>query len=592
MEENRSTFKLSGQEKAGLVWHYLRPCWGHFAAALLCACLSMALNALTPQIIRITVDSILGSEEAKLPALLLRVLPLETLRQEPVTALWWAAGAVMVTALLRGLCSFGQRAQLSRGSEAYVKGLRDDLYRRIQYLPFAWHKQHPTGDIIQRCTSDVDVIRTFVCNQLVEVVRTVFLIILYLWIMFRMNVKLSLIALAFIPIVGLSSGVFYRKISSRFKTADEAEGEVTTCAQENLTAVRVVRAFGREKYEEDKFQAKSERYAGLWIHLGKLLSVYWASGTLLTCLQVMVIILAGIHESVAGAMTLGAFVAFVSYNESLAWPVRSLGRVLSDMSKAGVSMDRVGYILRSPEEQDQPDDVPFPGGDIVFDHVTFGYEGQPVLKDVSFTIREGETFPVLGGTGSGKTTLTRHLKEHFGDAVTVIGHDSYYKRQDGKTYEERSKVNYDHPDAFETSLLVEHLKALKAGRSIQCPVYSYVDHNRTDETVEVFPTKVIIVEGILIFQDPTLRDMFDIKIFVETDADVRILRRALRDIRDRGRTLESVITQYLTTVKPMHEQYVEPSRKYADIIVLEGGHNLVALDMIMQRIASHIASED
>ena len=156
-------------------------------------------------------------------------------------------------------------------------------------------------------------------------------------------------------------------------------------------AVRVVRAFGREKYEEDKFQAKSERYAGLWIHLGKLLSVYWASGTLLTCLQVMVIILAGIHESVAGAMTLGAFVAFVSYNESLAWPVRSLGRVLSDMSKAGVSMDRVGYILRSPEEQDQPDDVPFPGGDIVFDHVTFGYEGQPVLKDVSFTIREGET---------------------------------------------------------------------------------------------------------------------------------------------------------------------------------------------------------
>lgn len=169
---------------------------------------------------------------------------------------------------------------------------------------------------------------------------------------------------------------------------------------------------------------------------------------------------------------------------------------------------------------------------------------------------------------------------------------TYYKRQDGKTYEERSKVNYDHPDAFETSLLVEHLKALKAGRSIQCPVYSYVDHNRTDETVEVFPTKVIIVEGILIFQDPTLRDMFDIKIFVETDADVRILRRALRDIRDRGRTLESVITQYLTTVKPMHEQYVEPSRKYADIIVLEGGHNLVALDMIMQRIASHIASED
>ena len=195
---------------------------------------------------------------------------------------------------------------------------------------------------------------------------------------------------------------------------------------------------------------------------------------------------------------------------------------------------------------------------------------------------------IAGGTGSGKTTLTRHLKEHFGAEVTVISHDNYYKRQDGKTYEERAKVNYDHPSAFDTDLLIEHLRQLKAGHSIQCPVYSYSDHNRTDRTVEIFPTKVIIVEGILIFQNPTLRDMFDIKIFVETDADVRILRRALRDVEDRGRTLQSVVTQYLTTVKPMHEQFVEPSRKYADIIVLEGGHNLVALDMIMQRIQSHI----
>ena len=198
---------------------------------------------------------------------------------------------------------------------------------------------------------------------------------------------------------------------------------------------------------------------------------------------------------------------------------------------------------------------------------------------------------IAGGTGSGKTTLTRHLKEHFGQEVTVISHDNYYKRQDGKTYEERAKVNYDHPSAFDTDLLIEHLRQLKAGHSIQCPVYSYSDHNRTDRTVEIFPTKVIIVEGILIFQNPALRDMFDIKIFVETDADVRILRRALRDVEERGRTLQSVVTQYLTTVKPMHEQYVEPSRKYADIVVLEGGHNLVALEMIMQRIQNHIDAE-
>ena len=198
---------------------------------------------------------------------------------------------------------------------------------------------------------------------------------------------------------------------------------------------------------------------------------------------------------------------------------------------------------------------------------------------------------IAGGTGSGKTTLTRHLQQHFGDDVTVIGHDSYYKRQEGKTYEERTRQNYDHPSAFDTDLLIQHLRELKSGRSILCPVYSFSDHNRTDETVEIFPTKVIIVEGILIFQNPTLREMFDIKIFVETDADERILRRCLRDVEERGRTLQSVVTQYLTTVKPMHEQYVEPSRKYADIVVLEGGHNLVALDMIMQRIQHHIDSE-
>ncbi len=195
---------------------------------------------------------------------------------------------------------------------------------------------------------------------------------------------------------------------------------------------------------------------------------------------------------------------------------------------------------------------------------------------------------IAGGTGSGKTTLTDHLQQRFGGDITVIHHDSYYKRQD-IPFEQRCKTNYDHPDAFDTPMLVEHLRQLKAGQSVRVPIYSFTDHQRTDETELVLPSKVIIVEGILIFQDPALRQMLDIKIFVETDADVRILRRALRDVRDRGRTLESVITQYLTTVKPMHEQFVEPTRKYADIIVLEGGRNLVALDMIMQRIAGHIA---
>lgn len=195
---------------------------------------------------------------------------------------------------------------------------------------------------------------------------------------------------------------------------------------------------------------------------------------------------------------------------------------------------------------------------------------------------------IAGGTGSGKTTLTKRLVETFGGNVSVVYHDNYYKRLTGMTYEQRAALNYDHPDSFDTALLVEDLKKLAAGETIHCPVYDYTIHNRSEETVEVRPTKVVIVEGILIFADPALRELLDIKIFVDADADVRILRRIRRDVKERGRSLDSVIDQYLTTVKPMHEQFVQPSRRYADIVVLEGGHNLVALDMIVQRVRSHI----
>ena len=195
---------------------------------------------------------------------------------------------------------------------------------------------------------------------------------------------------------------------------------------------------------------------------------------------------------------------------------------------------------------------------------------------------------IAGGTGSGKTTLTQRIKAEFGEDVCVLYHDNYYKRHTGMTYEERSRLNYDHPDAFDAELFAHDLAALRRGETIHCPVYDYTIHNRSDQTIEVVPTRVIVVEGILIFADPVLRDLMDIKIFVDTDADVRILRRLIRDVRDRGRTMESVVQQYLTTVKPMHEAFVEPSKKYADIIVPEGGYNQVALDMIVERVRAHV----
>ena len=198
------------------------------------------------------------------------------------------------------------------------------------------------------------------------------------------------------------------------------------------------------------------------------------------------------------------------------------------------------------------------------------------------------TIGIAGGTGSGKTTITRRLLQRFPESVSVVYHDNYYKAHDDMSYEERSKLNYDCPDAFDTELLLRDLAALRRGEEIRCPVYDYTVHNRSDKTVLVKPAPVVIVEGILIFEDRRICDLLDIKIFVDTDADVRILRRIVRDVRDRGRSLESVVDQYLTTVKPMHEMYVEPSKRNADIIIPEGGHNLVAMDMLIERINAHV----
>ena len=198
---------------------------------------------------------------------------------------------------------------------------------------------------------------------------------------------------------------------------------------------------------------------------------------------------------------------------------------------------------------------------------------------------------IAGGTGSGKTTLMDNLVKRFGDDVTVLSHDNYYRRRDDMSMEERQKVNYDEPAALETDLMVRHLDKLRQGESIECPVYDFTQHNRSDKTITIVPKRVIIVEGILIFENEDLRNLMDIRIFVDTDADVRLGRRILRDVEERGRTLQSVLDQYQTTVKPMHEMYVEPSKKHAHLVVPEGGRNFVALDMILSRIERHLENK-
>lgn len=371
----------------------------YFAVAVIASFVTTVFNSLTPQIFRFTIDSVLDGD--KYPYL--------------AQHLWIIAGILVGVAMLSGVSMFFSRFFTARAGENFAENMRNALYTHVQRLPATWHDKNQTGDIIQRCTSDVEVIRNFVVTQLLEVFRTVFLIGVSFAMMCSMNRKLSGIVLLFVPAIVAYSAIFYRLIARRFTDADEAEGELSTVVQENATGVRVVRAFGREQYEMERFRKKNDAFAKLWIRLGTLSGLYWGMGDLITGLQVITVIVVGALEAVNGNISVGEFIAFASYNTALVWPVRGLGRILSDMSKAGVSFERVDYIIKAGEEPyGQKEKEKLSNFDIEFSHVSFSYEeGQQVLSDVSFHIPQGKVFGILGGTGSGKSTVTQLLARFY-----------------------------------------------------------------------------------------------------------------------------------------------------------------------------------
>ena len=385
--------------KIQLTFRFFKGAKKYFAVAVIASFITTVFNSLTPQIFRFTIDSVLDGD--KYPYL--------------SEHLWVIAGVLVGVAMLSGVSMFFSRFFTARAGENFAENMRNALYAHVQRLPSAWHDKNQTGDIIQRCTSDVEVIRNFVVTQLLEVFRTVFLIGVSFAMMWSMNRKLSGIVLLFVPVIVAYSAIFYRLIARRFTDADEAEGELSTVVQENATGVRVVRAFGREQYEMERFRKKNDAFAKLWISLGTLSGLYWGIGDLITGLQVITVIVVGALEAVNGYISVGEFIAFASYNTALVWPVRGLGRILSDMSKAGVSFERVDYIIKAEEEAyGQQEEEKLSHFDISFSNVTFSYEeGQKVLSDVSFHIPQGKVFGILGGTGSGKSTVTQLLARFY-----------------------------------------------------------------------------------------------------------------------------------------------------------------------------------
>ena len=405
----------------------LRGSWRYFAACIAASLLFTVCELVIPQIIRVSVDSLIGDAPVKVAAARPIVAALggvERLRRD----LWIPAVMMAGFGLLSAIMRYCVNLYSSKAGETLVKTSRDLLYHHIQHLPWKWHMENPTGDIIQRCTSDVERIKTFFEEQFVPVFRMIAMIVFALVCMALMNWKLALVPAVMFPIIIVYSLLFHNSIRERFTACDESEGVLSTIAQENLTGVRVVRAFGREEYERERFEKQNEDYTSLWVRLCRTLSDFWAVGDATACIQTMLVVVLGSLLCVRGEMTEGEFVSFAIYNTMSISPVRRLGRVISEMSKMGVSVSRISEVLDAPCEQDKPDAEPAPmDGDIVFDHVTFRYEtGPDVLSDVSFTIPAGTSFGVLGGTGSGKSSLILMLCRLYAPSegrVTIGGQD-------------------------------------------------------------------------------------------------------------------------------------------------------------------------
>ena len=391
-----------------LVIHFLRGSKRYFFLAILFAMLVSLLDLVNPKIIEFTVDSILSNKPSTLPLVINNWIDSIGGVDYLKSNLWVLAIVVVVVSLIGATCRFMFRLNNSKGAETLVKTMRDELFNHILHLPFKWHSENHTGDIIQRCTSDVEQIKMFLSEQLTSLVRVIVLIVLSVMFMLQINVKLTLVSAIYFPIIIGYSFFFHKKIGSQFEKADIEEGRLSSIAQENLTGVRVVRAFGREAYERERFEKQNRYYTNLWIKLLQYLAAFWSTGDLFSHGQIIAVMAVGSYLAVKGEITAGNYIAFVYYNNMLTWPVRMLGRVIANLSKAGISIERLRYIMNSEVEYEKENALkPSLKEDISFKNVSYKYENgsRAVLSDINLDIKAGSTVGILGSTGSGKSTL-------------------------------------------------------------------------------------------------------------------------------------------------------------------------------------------
>lgn len=383
-----------------------------YLLALIFTLFSQVIVAMQPQLIRITIDSVIGG--AALPkGLISRLVALFKNHLTGTSGLIVMASLVVAFSLVRGLLTFGRINIASIATERSIKTLRNRLYNHIQLLPYSYHSKAETGNLIQRCTSDVETIRLALYSQIMDTISAVFLIIYTIYLMAQLNTSLMLISFCIMPLTFFSSAIFFKRIQSQFKKATEYEASMTTAIQENLTGIRVVKAFTRHQYEIEKFIKRSERYRNQNLKINNSFAAFWAFADSLSIAQVFGIILYGSLLAYRNEITAGDLVAFISYTEMLIWPVRRLGRIISNIGKSFVSANRIETILNeTPEDIFPTNEKPEITGNIVFDSISFSYpetQNQKILDNVSFSIKSGQTLAILGPTGSGKSSLVHLL---------------------------------------------------------------------------------------------------------------------------------------------------------------------------------------
>jgi len=581
-----------------ILLRFLRGSKRYFLISILAAGMTALADMLQPQIIRAAIDQALGGLPSDFPVFINRLVARLGGFAYLGKHLWIMAAAIVAVGAVQVVSQYLFRVNNTRGSETFVKNARDQLFSHIAHLPFAWHMQNKTGDIIQRCTSDIETAKNFLSEHLTSVFRIVLLLTLSVIFMLSMHPLLTLIAILPMPAIILYSIHFHNSIHSSFLDCDENEGRLSSIAQENLTGVRVVRAFGRERSEIEKFEKQNAHYTGLWERVAKLLSRYWSVSDILSGVQVMAVIIFGSVFCANGTLNAGEFVAFVSYNSLLVWPIRQLGRMISEMSKAGVSMERILYIIDSPAEADEADATEPPmDGDICFENVTFGYEeNDPILKNISFTVKAGTTLGILGGTGSGKSTMMLlldklyPLPEHCG-RITIGGTDirkiktGHLRRSIGmvlqepylfsRTIGENIGITLDDPDmdtirkAAAAAALDEAIGGFAAG-------YDTVVGERGITLSGGQKQRAAIAR--MLAQDVPIMIFDDSLSAVDTETDARIRR----SIRDRfGKASVILISHRITTLSAADRIIVLDRGS----IVEEGSHSqLIQAGGIYQKI--------